>query len=285
MAGCGTQKLPTTNPAPRPNVRVQHIYPTARGTEAAGGPSPNGILWVLSGTSSIQALYPLLLTHGTVGTGIPVVGMARTVALVPSGPLVLGLGIGKTGALEWINPSHPASTITTTPLPGPVVDVVSGSSGRHLYVLWMVGSDEMCGVVSVQHHSVKDEWPVTANTVSLSPGPNGSHVYTLTSSGQVTEWTIATHTALSQFSIGHSGIGVVIDPSGTDLYVLKGQGVVRNIAVVSVATESVLRVIPAPAASRQLVMGLDGRELYVVVGTKTYGNVQTIAGFAGGTSG
>ena len=45
-------------------------------------------------------------------------------------------------------------------------------------------------------------------------------------------------------------------------------------AEVSVATESVRRLLPAAANSRQVLVSADGSELYQLVSTSLYGNIQ-----------
>ena len=45
-------------------------------------------------------------------------------------------------------------------------------------------------------------------------------------------------------------------------------------AKVNIATESVRQVLPAPANSLQVLLSADGNELYQLVGTSSYGNIQ-----------
>lgn len=73
---------------------------------------------------------------------------------------------------------------------------------------------------------------------------------------------------------------MAVNPIGTGLYALKGQGTVRNVAVSSISTERVTEVLPAPANSIQLLISHDG-SLYFVVGTSAMGNVQTVTGLGG----
>ncbi len=276
--GCGQHQSP--NPLPKAKrAQIIHIYPTASGTESAGGPESNGTLWVLAGSASAQAVYPLLLTQATVGPAIPLPASASTVALVPNGPLAVGLA-SMPGAVQWRTVPN-AKLSGSLALPGPVVTLAAGTSGSHIYALWKTSAGESVGQIRVNPPAVVTQWPVPANTVSLVPGPQGAHLYTLTSAGQVTEWAIATHQAVGQFVVGQSGRSLAVNPAGTVLYALKGRGTVRNVAVVSVATESVKKVLPAPADSLQILISPDGRSLYVVVGDSAMGNVQTITGLGG----
>ena len=45
-------------------------------------------------------------------------------------------------------------------------------------------------------------------------------------------------------------------------------------AKVDIATQSVRRVLPAPANSLQVLVSADGSELYQLVGAPSYGNIQ-----------
>ena len=277
VAGCGQNAIaPTTRPSIKKSAITQ-IYPTSAGTEAAGGPS-QGTLWVLAGTQQDQALYPLPLSQHTIGHGIPLSAASRTVALLKGQTLAVGLASTKVGAIQWL--SDPFTKVQALcPLPGPVLAVAAGPHGQHLFVLYQAPNQVMVRVVPRLGTTLTATWAVPSSTVSLAPGPKGAHVYTLTSTGQVTEWPVASpHPALTQFVVGQSGYSLALNPQGTLLYALKGRGPIRNIAVVSLATESVLRVLPAPAASRQILMNATGKTLYAVVGTSVYGNIQTITG-------
>ena len=278
VTGCGRHQSEKPLPKTRP-AGVVHIYPTAKGSESVGGPQSNGTLWVLAGSASTQAVYPLLLTQATVGPGVLVPQSARSVALVPNGPLAVGLA-STPGAVQWRTVPN-AKLSGSLGLPGPVVTLAAGTSGSHVYALWKTSAGEAVGQIRVNPPAVATQWPVPANTVSLVPGPQGAHLYTLTSAGKVTEWAIATHQAIGQFVVGQSGRSLAVNPAGTVLYALKGRGTVRNVAVVSVATESVKKVLPAPADSLQILISPDGRSLYVVVGDSAMGNEQTITGLGG----
>ncbi len=277
LAGCGQSAAPPVTRAPVVKSAILHIYPTPAGTESAAGPS-QGTLWVLAGSPQTQALFPLLLGQHTIGHGLPLPAASRTVALLKNQTLAVGLATAKSGTVQWLSAPY-AKVQALCPLPGPVLDATAGPHGQHLFVLYQTSTKVMAGVVPLLATKPTATWAVPSSTVSLAPGPKGAHVYTLTSAGQVTEWPVASpHPALTQFVVGQSGYSLALNPQGTLLYALKGRGPVRNIAVVSLATESVLRVLPAPAASRQILMNANGKDLYAVVGTSAYGNVQTITG-------
>jgi hypothetical protein len=46
------------------------------------------------------------------------------------------------------------------------------------------------------------------------------------------------------------------------------------VAEVNVATEGVQRVLPAPANCLQVLVSADGSQLYQLVGSASYGNIQ-----------
>lgn len=282
VSGCGLGATPVAQPAPPAHPgQIAQIYPTPAGTEDGTAPETNGSVWVLAGSSAQGALYPLLLTHKTVGTKVTVAATTNQVVMFPpSGPLVTSED-GSHPGLVWRSVATGKPSGPRVPLAGPVEDLASGSTGQHLYAVVDTGKAADVVMVAAQSQKVVAAWTVPETTVSVCAAPSGQDVYTLTGQGHVTEWSVARHDAVSQFAAGRSGEDLTINPAGTVLYVLKGRGAVRNIAEVSIATESVIRVIAAPAAARRLVMAPNGRSLYAIVGTGTYGNVQTITNIGG----
>ena len=261
---------------------ISRIYPTPKGTEMASMPAPNGMMWVLAGNQHVQALFPLELTHHTVGNGIALNARTSLVGQVASGPLFT-MENGSTPQIVWRSATSGKRTGFLS-LPGSAIAGASGQTGHHLYFVCLTAThrSEAVMVTTGSHPSVSGTWSVPSTTVSLAPSPTGRHVYTLGTTGQVTEWsTKSPHQMVSQFSIGQSGRSLVINPAGTTLYVLKGRHHIRNIAVVSLSTESVSHVLAAPAYSHQIVMSPNGHALYVVVGTAVYGNVQEITQLGG----
>ena len=82
---------------------------------------------------------------------------------------------------------------------------------------------------------------------------------------------------LARFSVGDLGRALALSPDGTTLYVLKGTAAVSNIAVVDIATESVRHVLPAPSHCLEVLVSASGSQLYEVVGTAGYGNIQVFS--------
>jgi hypothetical protein len=58
---------------------------------------------------------------------------------------------------------------------------------------------------------------------------------------------------------------------------LKNAAGMSNIATVNTGTEAVTKVLPAPASSVQVLVSSSGGQLYEVVGTASYGNIQVFA--------
>ena len=279
MAGCAfvSTRHASAPVSPSRQGHIARIYPTPKRTEMASMPAPNGMMWVLAGHQHVQTLFPLALTHHTVGRGIALNAHTSLVGQVVSGPLFT-MQNGSTPQIVWRSPTSGKRTGSLS-LPGSAIAATAGQRGDHLYLVCLtaVHRSEVVVVTTGSHPAVSGSWLVPSTTVSLAPLSTGRHVYTLSTTGQVTEWsTASSHQMVSQFSIGQSGRSLVINPAGTTLYVLKGRHHVRNIAVASLATESVLHVLAAPAYSRQIVVSPNGHALYAVVGTATYGNVQEI---------
>ena len=82
---------------------------------------------------------------------------------------------------------------------------------------------------------------------------------------------------MSSFRTGDGARSIALSPDGNTLYVLKGPAAAPNVAVVDVATQSVQRVMPAPANCLQILVSANGGELYQMVGTPGYGNIQVFA--------
>lgn len=282
ISGCGLGSTHTAQSALAAHPgQIAQIYPTPAGTEDGTAPQMNGSVWVLAASAGQAALYPLLLTHKTVGTKVTVSATTnQVVVLPPSGPLVTSED-GSHPALVWRSVTTGKPSGPRVPLAGSVEDLASGSTGQHLYAVVDTGRAAEVVMVATQSQKVVAQWAVPEDTVSVCVAPSGQDVYTLSVRGQITEWSVASHDAISHFAAGHSGEDLTINPAGTVIYALKGRGAVRNIAEVSISTESVVRVIAAPAAARRLVMAPNGRSLYAIVGTVAYGNVQTITNIGG----
>ena len=95
--------------------------------------------------------------------------------------------------------------------------------------------------------------------------------------GHVDQITLGTGAVSSSFLVGSTPVQLTTSDTGTALYVLKSTsgGAGADVGVVDTATESQTRALPAPADSVGLQISPDGRTLFLVVGTSSFGNVQT----------
>jgi DNA-binding beta-propeller fold protein YncE len=112
------------------------------------------------------------------------------------------------------------------------------------------------------------------NTVSVAPDSTGVSVYALQPDGQVSQVAVAGGQIMTRFATGPGARSVALSPDGSTLYVLRNAEQIATVAKVSIATESVQKVLPAPSDSRQVLVSADGNELYQLVSTSSYGNIQ-----------
>ena len=113
--------------------------------------------------------------------------------------------------------------------------------------------------------------------VSVAPDVQQTTLYVLQQDGRVSQISISDGKVTATFVVGDSGQSLALSPDGTALYVLKDTDAGANVAVVNVATESVRRVLPAPASCLEVLVSASGSQLYEVVGTAGYGNIQIFA--------
>jgi DNA-binding beta-propeller fold protein YncE len=270
-SGGGPQPQQThqTSAASKP----QQIFPAPKNLLAAGQPQPNGTLWALAGDSASKGLYDISLTNGSGVGSIPVSNAAQSVTESLSGIVGLALGTGRTGALELLNGST-GDIAKTVPLGAPARDVVVGSDGATFYVLNGTWRSASVTVVDSRNGDVQGSIPVPLSTVSIAPDAQGSSLYALQPNGQVSQIAVAGGEIMSSFTVGSAARSLALSPDGDTLYVLKESGPGTNVAEVDLATESVGQVLPAPANCLQVLVSADGSELYQLVGTPAYGNIQ-----------
>ncbi len=291
LAACASGSAPAK---PRPTdaaaVSPERILPAPRSLLAIAVPRASGITWGLAGTTS-KGLYQLG------GTGradsYSVSGSAQSLADSGTGVLGLALGARRSGALELLD-SRTMKRISTIALPAPARQVVAGRDGTTFYALTGWANSASVSVVSTRTsaHGRKHKAqararaqatritlsiPVPADSVSIAPSPAQSALYVLQANGIIDVIKLAGGRILSSFPVSDRGISLALSPDGSTLYVLKGTASVSNVAVIDIATQSVHRVLPAPASCRQVLVSASGRKLYEVVGTPTYGNIQVFA--------
>jgi DNA-binding beta-propeller fold protein YncE len=236
-------------------------------------PQPNGTLWTLAGDAASKGLFDINLGTGDGIGSISVSNAARSVTESLAGVVGLALGTGRTGALELLN-GNTGKVIKTVPLGAPARDVIVGSDGATFYVLNGSSRSASVTVIDSRNGDEQGTIPVPLDTVSIAPDSAGISVYALEPNGTVSQIAIAGGKVMSTFQVGSGGTSLALSPDGSTLYVLKNAGSGANVAVVNVDTESVLKVLPAPANCLQVLVSADGTQLYQLVGSPSYGNIQ-----------
>lgn len=252
-----------------------HIYPAAAGLRSGGPPQPNGSMWLLVSIPTAANLQSIDLSDGRALGVVPVSAAATAVTELSTGVVAVGTGTATAGSVQLRNGTSGALGRTIA-LPGPVKALAAGADGVTLYALTGTTRSEAVCIVDTATGKVERTIPVSLGTVSLAAASSGSDIYALADNGQVTDYPATGGGPIASFSVGHSGLAEAMSPDGTALYVLKGTGATRNVAVVEIATESVRKVLPAATGAVGLSVSADGTTLYEVVGTSTYGNVQAL---------
>jgi hypothetical protein len=273
LAGCSWGGASAHSATAAGKLSPQRILSAPRGLLSAAEPQPNGTMWVLAGTERSRGLFQLDPGNAQVLGSISVSNAAQSVAQTSTGLIGLALGRGRAGALELLD-SHTAKVRRTVPLPAPAQQVVVGSDGRTLYVLTAWHAVASVSVVDSGSGRVQGAVPVPGDTVSMVPDLQQSTLYVLESNGLVKQIGIAGGKIQASFRVGDSGGSLAISPDGRTLYALKDTGTAPNVAVVSLATETVRRALPAPANCLQVLVAPGGNQILDVVGAHTYGNVQ-----------
>jgi hypothetical protein len=250
--------------------------PAPKDTLAATAPQPNGTMWVLAGSQASRGLFKLSATTGHVLGSVSVSNAARSVTESQAGVVGIALGTDKSGALELLD-GRTGDAIRTVPLPAPAREVVAGSDGTTFYVLTGRTTSSSVTIVNSGSGRVHGTVPVPLNTVSVAPDVQQSSLYVLQRDGHISEIGITGGEVIANFVVGDSGQSLVLSPDGSTLYALKGTQGAANVAMVSVARESVRRVLPAPSHCLEVVVSASGARLYDVVGTAEYGDIQEFA--------
>ncbi len=276
LAACGSGGTQATaRDAAAVGTGPERIVDAPRSILAAAQPQPGGTVWALAGTSS-TGLFELDVSTGKVLASISVSQAARSVAETSTGVIGVALGTSHSGALELLD-GRTRKVIRTVQLPAPASQVVAGPGGTTFYVLNGWAGSASVAVVSAQNGTVRDSVPVPADAVSVAPDNGQSALYVLQKVGLVDVIGISSGKISAQFTVGVHGEDLARSPDGGTLYVLKGTSAVSNVAVVTVSTESVNRVLPAPSHCLELLVSPNGRQLYDVVGAAGYGNLQIFA--------
>jgi DNA-binding beta-propeller fold protein YncE len=272
LAACSSSGSASGQPTRATTVKPQHIFAAPKNLLAAGQPQPSGTFWALAGDTASKGLFDISLADGNGIGSVSVSNAATSVSESLSGVIGLALGTAKAGALELRNGTT-GKVIKSVPLGAPASEVVVGSGGM-FYVLNGTAKSASVTVVNSQDGTVQGTIPMPLNTVSIAPDSLGVSVYALQPDGQVSEVAIAGGKITTTFATGPGGRSIALSPDGSALYVLRSLGLDANVAKVDIATQSVRQVLPAPANSLQILVSADGSELYQLVGTPSYGNIQ-----------
>jgi DNA-binding beta-propeller fold protein YncE len=280
LPACGGGSTPASSRGPAAagpgGITPERIVPVPKGALSAAEPQPDGTMWVLAGTKEGRSLSELDPTTGQVLGSIWVSGGAQSVAQTLTGVIGLALGIGSGGALELLD-ALSAKVIRTVSLGAAARDVAVGSDGTTFFVLTGRPAAASVTLVDSADGRVRGMVPVPPDAVSAVPDTRQDTLYVLLRDGRVSEISIASGKVTAVFVVGDAGRSLALSPDGATLYVLKDTAAAANVAAVDVATESVRRVLPAPGDCREVLVSASGNQLYDVVGTAGYGNIQVFA--------
>jgi ABC-type uncharacterized transport system permease subunit len=234
-------------------------------------------MWMLAGKSTM-GLFEMDSSSGGMKGSVSVSGDARSVAETASGVIGVALDAKRSGALELL--SATGKLIKTVALPAPARQVVVGSDGTTFYVLTGTATTASVTVVGSRAGRILGSVPMPSDAVSVVPDIQQTTLYALERSGLVDQIDITGGKVVAKFRVGgqgDTGRSIALTPDGNTLYVLKSDGATFNIADVNANTEAVRKVLPAPSQCVQVLVSSSGGQLYEVVGTATYGNIQVFA--------
>ena len=271
LAACGTSgHSPHTGASA---VLPEQIIAAPRSLLGASAPQSDGTIWAVAGHPSV-GLFEFGSADGRQRASVSVSRSARSVAETTGGVLGIALGNATSGALQLVASTHLSAVRRTVQLPAPAIQVVTAPGSTDFYVLTAWSSSASVSVVSSGSGKVTATVPAPRDAVSLAADPQQHLVYVLQRNGLVDEIALANGHILTSFTVGQPGRSLALSPDGKTLYVLKGTSAVANIAVVDTATEGMQKVLPAPSHCLELLSSPSGRQLYEVVGSASYGNIQ-----------
>jgi hypothetical protein len=278
LAACsGTGHPAKANGAAAVSMVPQRILRAPVSLLSATQPQPNGSMWMLAGVSS-RGLFEMDSSTGRLTGSVSVSGAARSVAETSTGVIGLALGTSHSGALELL--SRTGKVTKSVPLPAPARQVVVGSDGTTFYVLSRTAATASVTIVGSRAGRVLGSVPMPSDAVSVVPDVRQTTLYALEGDGLVDQIDIAGGKVAARFKAAgkdETAQSIALNPDGRTLYVLKTADGVSNIADVNVATEAVRKVRPAPSHCVGVLVSSSGGQLYELVGTARYGNIQVFA--------
>ena len=244
---------------------------------SATQPQANGYMWMLAGVSSM-GLFEMDSSTGHLTGSVSVSGAARSVAETSTGVIGLALGTARSGALELL--SSTGKVTKTVPLPAPARQVVVGSDGTTFYVLTGTATTASVTIVSSRDGRILGSVPMPSDAVSVVPDVRRDHP--VRPGGQRAGRSDRHHRGQGRRQIqgGHQGRHGAVDraqPGRQHALRPEAADGVSNIADVNVATEAVRKVLPAPSHCVGMLVSSGGGQLYELVGTARYGNIQVFA--------
>lgn len=265
--------------SPAPKTKPQHDLPVRvvaapRAVISATAPDQYGESWVLTNSGRAANVQLINVKTGQTTRILPTSLSARAVVDSPGGPLAVGLATSRAGAVVFYGPSG-RGTLGTVALPGPVIALAAGTNDVTYYALVTVGSALSVSVIDSTTMRVTGSVPMPKATVAIAVNPSQPQLFALTSDGTTSIVSTVTKQLTERFVTGPLGRALAISPDGARLYVLDGSAKVSNVAVVKLATQSIITRIPAPANCVAIAPTLDDSLLVDFVGTGTYGNIQS----------
>ncbi|HEY1829682.1 MAG TPA: hypothetical protein VGG38_05490 [Acidimicrobiales bacterium] len=268
MAACSS-----TPPRPRTTSKPTAIIPAPAGTLAITPPQADGSLWALAGTNSAKTITHMEATSGHVLTIVGVNAYANDIVDSSSGVLAISVGVGSVGAVDLRQASNGAS-ITTIPTSEPVIKISAASGGNTFFALQAGADGTSVAVISAQSHKVVSTVPVPATATQVIGVGSGEAFWILLPGGKLEEFN-GSPKPVTEFSTGQGGSGLAVSPNGQTMAILRS-GTVSDIALVSLETQAVVTVVPAPGDAVDVVVSLDGHTLYVAASPPGTSNVQAI---------
>ena len=278
LAACSESSHPAkANGAAAVSVVPQRILRAPGSLVSATQPQANGFIWMLAGRSSM-GLFQMDSSTGHLTGSVSVSGAARSVAETSTGVIGLALGAVRSGALELL--SGTGKVTKTVPLPAPARQVVVGSDGTTFYVLTGTATRASVTIVSSRAGRILGSVPMPSDAVSVVPDVPETTLYALERNGLVDQIDITGGRVVARFKAttrDDTAQSIALSPEGSTLYVLKKADGVSNIADVNIANEAVRKVLPAPRHCVGVLVSSSGGQLYELVGTAKYGNIQVFA--------
>jgi hypothetical protein len=278
LAACSPSSHPAkANGAAAVTMVPQRILRAPGSLVSATQPQANGSIWMLAGRSSM-GLFQLDSSTGHLTGSVSVSGAARSVAETSAGVIGLALGTARSGALQLL--SSAGKVTRTVPLPAPARQVVVGSDGTTFYVLAGTPTTASVTMVSSRTGRILGSVPMPSDAVSVVPDVPETTLYALERNGVVDQIDITGGKVAARFKAAtkdDTAQSIALSPEGSTLYVLKKADGVSSVAYVDVATEAVRKVLPAPRHCVGVLVSSGGGQLYDLVGTAKYGNIQVFA--------